>query len=146
MRYDSLVGACMKAVDHQCPLLWPSESSELFPQRNVQASHKTRCRFIALLTQSYCMQQSHSTHAHSTASPAPSDQYSEVVIVHACTFQYALLGCQVTSMQCKVFSLYYSGWTFSGQTSHKTICIVAQSHILVKVFLIIFAFGHFLRP
>ena len=35
-------------------------------------------------------------HAHSMVSTAPTDYYSEVVIVHACTFQSTLLGCQVT--------------------------------------------------
>ena len=31
------------------------------------------------------------------ASTAPTDSYSEVIIVHTCTFQSTLLGCQVTS-------------------------------------------------
>ena len=30
----------------------------------------------------------------------PTDQYSEVVIVHTCAFQSNLLGCQVTLMLC----------------------------------------------
>ena len=33
------------------------------------------------------------------------DQYSEVTTVHACAFQSTLLGRQVTSMVCKLFSL-----------------------------------------
>ena len=50
--------------------------------------------------------------------PQPcTDQYSEVIIVHACAFQFILLGCQVTSMSHE-HSLYINnGWTFSGQTS-----------------------------
>ena len=32
------------------------------------------------------------------ASTAPTDWYSEVVIVHVCTFQSTLLSCQVISM------------------------------------------------
>ena len=36
----------------------------------------------------------------------PTDQYSEVVIVHACAFQSTLLGCQVTLMPHKPFSSY----------------------------------------
>ena len=36
-------------------------------------------------TQSFSMQWAHSTHFHSTASTAPTDQYSEVVIVHICS-------------------------------------------------------------
>ena len=43
------------------------------------------------------MQWPHSTHAHSMASTAPSDWYSEVIIVHICVFQSTLLGFQVTS-------------------------------------------------
>ena len=39
-------------------------------------------------------------------STRPTDQYSEVIIVHACAFQSTLLGCQVTFMLCKSFSLY----------------------------------------
>ena len=31
---------------------------------------------------------------------------SEVIIFHMCTFQYTVLGCQVTLMRCKLFSLY----------------------------------------
>ena len=36
----------------------------------------------------------------------PTDYYSEVIIIHTCTFQSTLLGFQVTSMSCKLFSLY----------------------------------------
>ena len=36
----------------------------------------------------------------------PTDWYGEVVIVHTCAFQSTLLGCQVTSMSRKPFSLY----------------------------------------
>ena len=43
---------------------------------------------------------------------AHTDQYSEVVLVHTCTFQSTLLGCQVTSMLCKLFSLYYQWLDF----------------------------------
>ena len=53
-------------------------------------------------TCSFWMWQPHSTHAHSTTSTAP---YSEVVIVHACTFLSTLLGCQLTSMSRKPFSV-----------------------------------------
>ena len=34
----------------------------------------------------------------------PTDWYSEVILVHACTIQSTLLGCQVTSMSHKPFS------------------------------------------
>ena len=57
-----------------CPYLWPSESSEQFLWRNVQASGKIWCRFIALLTQSFWMWWPHSTHAHSIA-VSPSSQW-----------------------------------------------------------------------
>ena len=49
--------------------------------------------------------QPQSTHAHSKVSTAPTDLYSEVIIVHACAFRSTLLGCQVTWMSYKVFSL-----------------------------------------
>ena len=38
--------------------------------------------------------------------PPPLTSTSEVVIDHACAFQSTLLGCQVTSMSHKPFSLY----------------------------------------
>ena len=47
----------------------------------------------------------HSTHAHSVASTTRTDEYSKVIIVHACAFQSTLLDCQVTSMTCKPNSL-----------------------------------------
>ena len=58
----------------------------------------------------------HSTCAHSVASTTPTDSYSEVVIVHTCTFQSTLLGCQVTLMPHNRSHINNSG-TFSGQTS-----------------------------
>ena len=70
------------------------------------------------------MWQPHSTHAHLTLSTTPTDQYSEVIIVHACAFQSTLLGCQVKSVLHKWFSLVNDGWTFSG-----------QSYILLRNFL-----------
>ena len=47
-----------------------------------------------------------STHAPSTESTAPTDQYREVVIVHTCAFQSTLLGCQVTQMLHKLFFFF----------------------------------------
>ena len=58
----------------------------------------------------------HSTHTHSTASTAPTDWYSEVVIVHTCAFQSTLLGCQVTSVCTNCSHYINSGWTFCRQT------------------------------
>ena len=46
------------------------------------------------------------TRAHMRSDQKLSSQYSEVVIVHAFAFQSTLLGCQFTSMLCKLFSLY----------------------------------------
>ena len=37
---------------------------------------------------------------------APTDYYSEVILVHTSAFQSTLLGCQITSMSPKLFSLY----------------------------------------
>ena len=54
----------------------------------------------------FWIRQPHSTHAHSMASNTPTDEYNEVLIVHTCTFQSTLLGCQVTSMCHTPFSLY----------------------------------------
>ena len=48
----------------------------------------------------------HTVHMLTQVSTAPTDQYSEVVTIHTCTFQSTLLGCQVTSMLHKLFSLY----------------------------------------
>ena len=53
-------------------------------------------------TQSFWMRWPHSTHAHSIASTAPTDQYSEVIIVHTCVFQSTLLGFQVTFCSCYI--------------------------------------------
>ena len=60
----------------------------------------------------------HTIHMQSTASTTPTDQYSEVVIVQACSFQSTLLGCQVASMSCKPFLYINNGCTFSRQTSY----------------------------
>ena len=57
-------------------------------------------------TQSFWMGRPHSTHTRSMTSTTPTDQYSEVVIVHTCAFQPMRLGCQVTLMSRKSFSLY----------------------------------------
>ena len=64
------------------------------------------------------MQWPHSTHPHSGVSTAPTDYYSEVVIVHTCAFQSTLLGCQVTLMSANHSRYINNGWTFSGQTSY----------------------------
>ena len=45
------------------------------------------------------------THAHCTASNAPTDQYSEVILVYTCAFQSTRLGCSVTQMQRKPITL-----------------------------------------
>ena len=51
-------------------------------------------------------------HTQSTNSTTPTDWYSEVVIVHTCAFQSALLSCQVTQMSCKpsLFILTVAGF------------------------------------
>ena len=45
------------------------------------------------------------THVHSMAFTAPTDQYSEVIIVHSCAIQSTLLGFQVTLTSHKPFLL-----------------------------------------
>ena len=63
------------------------------------------CRFIALLSRFEC--NGHTIHMliQQCLPPQP-DWSSECVIVHACAFQSTLLGCQVTSMLHKPFSLH----------------------------------------
>ena len=79
-----------EAANHQLPIaaafrimsiVSAEECSSL--AQNVMQTHCS--------TQSSCMRQPHSTRAHSTASTAPTDWYSEVVIVHTCALQSALL-------------------------------------------------------
>ena len=77
--------------------------SEEFPWRKVQAEHEIWCRFVARSV--IWMWRPHRTHAHSMVSTVPTDRYSEVILVHTCAFQSPLLGCQVSSMSCKLFSL-----------------------------------------
>ena len=43
---------------------------------------------------------------HMLAELAPTDWYSEIIIVYTCAFQSTLLGCQVTSVLRKPFCLY----------------------------------------
>ena len=57
-------------------------------------------------TGSFWMWRPQSAHAHSMVSTAPTDWYSEFIIAHTCAFQPTLLGCQVTLMSWKLFSLY----------------------------------------
>ena len=78
------------------PQLQPSNHLNSF-HRGMFKINKTWCRFIALLSHFEC--DNHTLHSLT-------DQYSEVVIVHACASQSRLLGCRVTSMSCKLFSLH----------------------------------------
>ena len=48
---------------------------------------------------------SHTVHMLTQQHPPPPLTPSEVIIVHTCAFQSMLLGCQVASMSCKLFSL-----------------------------------------
>ena len=69
-------------------------------------------------TQSLPMQWPHSTPVPSKVSTTPTNQYSEVIIVHACVFQSTVLASRLHRC-CKNHSCYInSGWTFSGQTSY----------------------------
>ena len=47
----------------------------------------------------------HTVHMLTPWCATPTDKDSVIVIVHACTFQSTLLGCQVISMLRKLFSL-----------------------------------------
>ena len=61
-----------EAANHQLPIaaaFWIIQVQ----WRNVQAWCKIWCRVVALLAQSFWMWWPHSTHAHSTASTAPTD-------------------------------------------------------------------------
>ena len=54
---------------------------------------------------------------------SPLDYYSEIVIVHACTFQSTHLSCQVTSMSCKSFLLYEQWLNFFRTNSDFSLCM-----------------------
>ena len=61
---------------------------------------------------------SHTIHTHSPMSIAPTDLYSEVIIVHTCVFLSTLLGCQVMQMCANHSNYINNGWTFYGEYTH----------------------------
>ena len=74
MRCDASVGvlsgwSCQSAVAHSCGLLNHPNSFH----GGMLKLNTIWCRFVALLAQSFWMQQPHSTHAHSVASTTPTD-------------------------------------------------------------------------
>ena len=76
------------------------------------------CRFIALLTQLFWMQWPHSAHTHSAVSTPPTNEYSEVIIVHACTFQSTSLSARLHGCHTDRSHYFNNGWNFPGQTSY----------------------------
>ena len=77
----------------------------------------------------------HSTHAHLRASTAPTDWYSEVVIVYTCAFQSTLLGCQVTSVSHKLLFLHWQWldffWTnLVYNDGNSYLCNLANTYVL----------------
>ena len=94
-----------EAANHQLPIVVASWINWIVSTEE-RSSLTQNLMWICWSTQSFWIRWPHSTRAHSMASTAPTDSYSEVGIVHVSTFQSTLLGCQVTSMSCKLFSLY----------------------------------------
>ena len=107
--------------------------------QNLMQIHCSTCSVIlnVMATQYTC--------AHSMASTALTDQYSEVIIVHACTFQSILPGCQVISIPGHASHSHYihNGWTFPGQTctcmlyTHTHSCIYTITYIICIIIIIV---------
>ena len=117
-----------EAANHQLPVavaFWIIQKVSV-DERSSLMQHLMQ---IHCSTQSLWMWWSHSTHAHSVVSTTPTDSYSEVILVHTCTFQSSLLGCQVTLMSHKLFS--FNGWTFSKQTSYNVIIYDENTEMLI---------------
>ena len=84
---------CDEAANHQLPIVVAFWVMEVVSMLECSSLTQNLCRFF---TQSFWIWRPHNTHAHSIVSTAPTDLYSEVVIVHTCAFQSTLLSCQVT--------------------------------------------------
>ena len=82
--------------------------------------------------------QPHSTHAHSTVSTAPTDQYSEVVIVHACAFQSLSLAARLHCGRTDCSNSINNSWIFSGQLMYVSIIYLSiyLSIIYLQIYLL----------
>ena len=107
-RHDAWAGAllswwsCQSPVAHSCSLLnhlngFCGGMFKLHTKSDADSLLYLRSHFEC---DSHTVQ-----HSHSMSSTTPTDSYSEVVTVHTSVFQPTLLGCQVTLMSCKPFSL-----------------------------------------
>ena len=112
----------VKLLNTSHPWLQPSESSEQFLSRGMFKLNAISDADLLLCSLSHFECDGHTVHMLTQwASTAPTDQYSEVVIVHTSAFQSTLLGCQVTSCCANDSHYINNGWTFSRQTSYKSI-------------------------
>ena len=91
-----------EAANHQLPI-----AVALWITWTVSAEECSSLMQICCSTHSLIwMWWPHSTRAHSMVPATFAVYYSEVLAVHACTFQSTLLRCEVTPMLYKLFSLY----------------------------------------
>ena len=85
-RHDAWAICCHnEGANHQLPVAVALCIIQIVSTEDY--SSKISCRWVALFTRSFWMGWTHSTHAHLAASSTPTDQHSEVVIVHKCTVQ-----------------------------------------------------------
>ena len=106
---------CMRHDAWVSLLLWWSCQSPVARSYGLLNNLNRFC-FMQNLVQIHCS--THSVILNATATQyiyslnsiySPTDYYSEVVIVHMCTFQSTLLVCQFTLMSCKLLSLTLAG-------------------------------------
>ena len=126
---------CDKAANHQLPkavafwIIWIVSVEEY---SNLMQNLMQIWRFVALPAQSFWMQWPHSACAHAIASTAPTNKYSEVIIVHTCAFQSTLLASRLHWCCTNCSHCINNGWAFSGQTSYMCVYITYNTYYLVQ--------------
>ena len=107
MRRDAWVGAlswwsCQSPVAHSCSLLYHMNS---FHGGMLKFNAKFYADLLLyLLSHFEC--NGHTVHMLTQWHLPPPQTSTVKLFVHMCAFQSTLLGCQVTSVLCKLFSLY----------------------------------------
>ena len=116
-RCDAWVGmlswwSCQSPVAYSCSLLYHLNSF----CEECSSLMQNMMQNIALLSQSFGIRRWHSTHAHSTVSTTPTDQYSEVILLMHVHSSPLALAARLHRCPGNGSCYINNGWTFSVQT------------------------------
>ena len=122
-RHDAWAGvlswSCQSAVAYSFGLL-------NHPNSFCGGMFKLNAKFDAdllLYSLGHFERDSHTVHMLTQWHLLPPQTSTMKSIVHACTFQSTLLGCQVTFMLCKRSCYISNGWTFPRQTLYRRMSV-----------------------